>query len=97
MAKATLLKENNELLIKGTLDFTTVAELWKDSLPLLAGLHTININLSGVTSANSAGLALLLEWLKYADHQNKKIIFENLPDQLMSVAKLVDMEGLFPL
>lgn len=78
--------EDQQLFITGDLNFSTVTKLWKASLPLLATLHELKFNLSKVTSANSAGIALLIEWLKYAKREHKTISFANIPASMMSLA-----------
>jgi len=63
---ASVRLENNRLMVSGDLNFVTVPELSAQSLPLLMECNALQFDLSRVTSSNSAGLALLLEWLKHA-------------------------------
>jgi len=90
--KASITLDNERLLIVGPIDFVTVVELWNDSLPLLANLNHYHFDFSQVTSSNSAGLALLLEWIKYAKNQRKEIQFANLPAQIHSIARVAGIE-----
>jgi len=78
--------KNNCLALSGPLDFDTVMDLWRSSLPLLAERSELTFDLSSVSNSNSAGLALLLEWVKYAKNSNKRIHFKNIPSQLLSIA-----------
>lgn len=87
-ALATILDENNRLTVSGTLNFETVMALWKQSLLLLVKYPRVNIDLSKVTASNSAGLALLVEWLKYGKQENKTITFSGMPPQLQSIARV---------
>jgi len=88
-AKASISRKDNHLTVSGDLNFATVVHLWKSSTALMnSGSATLYFDLSGVTSANSAGLALLLEWLKYAKQKNKSIEFDQIPEQLLSIAKV---------
>jgi len=79
---------NGKLYISGNLNFDSVVELWDESLPLLQNLQSLHVDLSNVTESNSAGLALLVEWLRYADQNKKTITFKYLPQQLLSIAKI---------
>lgn len=83
---ATITLENDRLLVTGDLDFTSVVSLWNTSLSLLQNCKDLNFDFSRVTSSNSAGLALLVEWVKLANKQHKKIHFHNIPPQLISIA-----------
>lgn len=86
--------EDGQLFVSGELDFSTVANVWKESLPLLVPLPHLRFNFSKVTSANSAGLTLLIEWLKYAKQVNKPISFNHLPKQMMSLATMSGIDEL---
>ncbi|MCD6038895.1 MAG: Sulfate transporter/antisigma-factor antagonist [Gammaproteobacteria bacterium] len=86
---ATIVCEDHRLRVSGELNFKTVEALWKQSLPFLSSQQSsIDIDLSQITMSNSAGLALLVEWLKYAKRENKTIIFHGIPPQLQSIAKV---------
>jgi phospholipid transport system transporter-binding protein len=50
--------------------------------------------LSAVTHADSAGLALLLEWLRYGKLNNKPVRYQNLPAQLQSLAAISEVDTL---
>jgi phospholipid transport system transporter-binding protein len=86
--KANIELKSNELVVTGELNFSSVMKLWKKSLPLLRDINEISIDLAQVTHSNGAGLALLVEWLRYAKEQRKKINFKNMPDKLLSIARV---------
>jgi len=86
---------NENLLVSGVINFETAMPLWNSSLPLLTHLNQFNFDFSKVTSVNSASLALLLEWIKYAKLQNKPIFFQNLSPQILSLAKVAEIAELF--
>lgn len=91
---ATIVEEQNCLMVSGTLNFQTIVALWKQSLPLLAKHASININLSQVTTSNSAGLALLIEWLKYGKRENKTVTFSNVPTQIQAIASVAGIDSM---
>lgn len=51
-------------------------------------LPRLTFDLAGVTRVDSAGLALLLEWLREARRRGKDIHFQNIPRQLAAIAKV---------
>lgn len=91
---ATIVNENNRLIVSGELNFETIVALWKQSLPFIAKHAEIEIDLSKVTASNSGGLALLLEWLKLAKCEKKTIRFSNVPEQLRSIARVAGVGSL---
>jgi len=86
--------ENDGLIVSGELNFHTVGSLWKQSLPLLSSHKKVHIDLEKVTLVNSAGLSLLLEWIKLAKRENKSISFKNMPEQLISIAKMAGISDM---
>jgi len=82
-----IINQNGCLIVSGDLDFLTVPIVWKQSLPLLTASSELNFDLEKITFSNSAGLALLIEWMKYAKRSGKKIYFHHIPSQLNSIIK----------
>jgi phospholipid transport system transporter-binding protein len=78
--------------IIGGIEFATVTALLpvgRDAI--LAGQASV-IDLSGVTGADSAGLALLIEWLSIAKDARRAVSYENVPSQVHQLADLSDVE-----
>lgn len=57
--------------------------------------HTrIEVDLSGVTKSDSAGLALLLEWITWANHTVREIRFLSMPERILAIARTTEVEAL---
>jgi len=88
------MSDGDRARVTGSLHFTTVSAL------LAAGVAAINsgraavIDLAGVTASDSAGLALLIEWLSVAKSAGRTLRFENIPSQLQQLARLSEVEEL---
>ncbi len=78
--------------VEGPLTYATV--------PALAREHpshpATSIALDGVTHADSAGLALLLEWLRTAGEAGESLTFHDLPEQFISIAQVSNLADLLP-
>ncbi|MER2528284.1 MAG: STAS domain-containing protein [Candidatus Competibacter denitrificans] len=98
MATATVERDGTTLRIVGELDFDSVADLWATtgSLFEIAGEPVVQIDLSGVRRSNSAGVALLVEWLRQAQSRHSKLVFSNMPAQMRSIVRVVDLETVLP-
>lgn len=83
--------------LEGAMDFTTVTTLLAAGEVLLRRPGALQIDLGGVSSSNSAGLALLLEWMDLARSRRVDLTFVNLPDSLWRIAALSNLEALLPL
>ena len=84
--------------LTGPLTFKSVSGLYKASEKLFQNGTTVtSIDLSGVTNADSAGLALLLEWQAARRQNQGGMSIENSPGNLMRLARLceaVDLLGI---
>lgn len=78
--------------LHGELTFATVPALLTESDALLAGATELCIDLAGVQRADSAGLALLAEWLRLASGRQQAITYINAPTQLHNLAKVSGLE-----
>ena len=57
--------------------------------------HTrLEIDLSGISQADSAGLALLLEWITWANHTVREIRFLGMPERVLAIAKTTEVDSL---
>lgn len=80
--------------IEGEVDFKSVMQLLHQSRALFRHEERVRLDLSGVERINSAGLALLIEWIKEARRGSWLLELSNLPEELMAMARICDVEGL---
>jgi phospholipid transport system transporter-binding protein len=81
-------------VLTGELDFTSANNALESVGALITEYESLEINLSGVTSTNSAGLALLIEWLAMARTSQHSITFSHIPDSLRQLASVCEVDGL---
>jgi len=80
--------------VSGVLNAGTVTGLLKESRERFAGGTRLEIDLSAVAESDSAGLALLLEWLRMARHASQQIHFVNMPAQISALARISEVDDL---
>ncbi len=80
--------------IEGEVDFKSVMNLLHQSRVLFRGEERVRLDFSGVERTNSAGLALLIEWIKEARRGSWILELSNLPEGLMAMARICDVESL---
>ena len=80
--------------IAGALDFWTVSSLLPVGSAAIEQGRATAIDLAGVTAGDSAGLALLIEWLSVAQAAAHPLRYENIPPQLRQLAALSDVDEL---
>lgn len=85
------------LKVKGELTFVTANAIFQQSQTLFAPISALDIDLADVTRSDSAGLALLVEWIRSARQKNKTIVFHNVPDQILAIASASGVDELLPI
>ena len=96
MATATAECVGDTLRVRGELDFDSVAELWERAETPLLDESISRVDLGGVRRSNSAGVALLVEWLRQAQSRQSELIFSNMPAQMRAIVRVVDLETVLP-
>jgi phospholipid transport system transporter-binding protein len=79
--------------VEGCLTFSGIDQHSLAAFKFLKGLDAICIDFSNVDAADSAGLALMIEWIKLSRSQNINLSFKNIPAQLVSLAKLSGLDS----
>lgn len=94
MTKLTILNQGaGSFVVKGDLTFATISTKTLKLFDFAGISKQITIDLSGVNSTDSAGLALMIEWIKYARHHRVHIVFKKIPEQLHNLAKLSGLDN----
>ncbi|MBT8143827.1 MAG: STAS domain-containing protein [Gammaproteobacteria bacterium] len=78
----------------GEMTFDTAERILKRSEDPFEEHSQLEIDLSGVTDSDSAGLALLLEWVTWANHTVREIRFTGMPERIMAIAKTTEVDQL---
>ena len=89
---------HNQFELTGELTFETVPVKYGQIQTLLHQQSAdLIIDLSGVIRADSAGVAMVMEWVRLARQNDKHIEFLNAPDQMMSIIRMSGLENILPL
>lgn len=96
-ASAIQARGEGEVAVTGLLGFATVTALLEPLEALLPGQGSLRVDLGGVTHADSAGLALLVHWLRLARRRGLSLEFHQAPAQLMDMARLSRLDRILPL
>ena len=77
--------------LSGELTFESTPNLYRQTEALFRDNRTIDtIDLAGITTVDSAGLALMLEWQAGRVAAGKELRFRNAPSSLVSLAQLCE-------
>lgn len=85
------------LRVSGDLTIDAVPEYLEQSQTLFSQLAFLRIDLSAVSRSDSAGLALLIRWMREAKASDKNIVFEQMPAQMLAMAEASGLDVILPL
>lgn len=81
--------------VSGALTFETVPNLYKESAVWFEGTGDLTLDLAQVTNTDSAGLALLIEWLRRARDAKRSLRLANVPAQVQSLMRINNLQDAF--
>jgi phospholipid transport system transporter-binding protein len=85
---------DGRLAARGELGFATAAAALEAGLGLIGPQRDWTVDLSGITAGDSAGLAVLVEWVSAARARGATLRYEAVPAQILAVARISDLDGL---
>lgn len=85
---------DGKFALSGHMVFDTAGQILYDSEPMFEEHTRLEVDLSGVTYTDSAGLALLLEWITWANHTVREIRFVGMPAKIDAIAKVTEVDDL---
>ena len=90
--------DDSRFVIKGELNMQTVPALAESARAMLAQAKgELNLDLSGVSRADSAGLVLLIDLQRLARQHHFTIGFSHLPEQLSQIMRLSELHEILPI
>lgn len=85
---------DGKFAVSGDMNFATAEKILKATEGAFEDHTQLEIDLSEVADTDSAGLALLLEWVTWANHSVREITFANIPERLLAIARTTEVEPL---
>ncbi len=85
---------DGKFAVSGAMTFATAEKILRTSEEPFEEHSQLEIDLSGITASDSAGLALLLEWVTWANHSVREIHFKNMPEKIIAIARTTEVEQL---
>jgi len=97
-ARAELAVRDDVIAISGVLDFDSVVELEAAGQRWLSDTAPVDcqLDLAGVTYSSSAGIALLLGWLRTAQQAKKHLHIRNMPADMAALVRVGGLDNLLP-
>jgi phospholipid transport system transporter-binding protein len=84
----------DRLRATGELGFATAAQALRAGIEQMGRDGEQVVDLSGVTAGDSAGVAVLVEWISAAAAAGVGLRYEHVPPQMLAIARISDLEDL---
>lgn len=90
-------RDNGVFEISGQVTFQTVPQFLAYANQWLHNpAKTVTIDMRQITLADSAGLALMLEWAQQAAAAQRELTFINIPEQVQELIRVNGLQQVFP-
>jgi phospholipid transport system transporter-binding protein len=88
--------ESGRIVVTGELTFASARDARQLGILILESSRAarIVIDCGSVTRADSAGLAVLLDWLAWGRRKARPVNLQNLPASLLAIARISEVDGL---
>jgi phospholipid transport system transporter-binding protein len=87
----------DRMTVSGALTFETARRAYDAGLRVVRSGSNgpLQVDCAGVSESDSAGLAVLIEWLAQGARIDRKVTFANIPHGIRAAAKISDVDFLF--
>lgn len=87
---------SGRVVVTGELTFATAREARQVGILVLESSQAqrILVDCAAVSRADSAGLAVLLDWLAWGRRRSRPLTLQNLPASLLAIARISEVDGL---
>lgn len=95
MTRAALAISGSTLSISGVLDFESVFDIDAQGAQWLSDVapEQCELDLAAVTYSSSVGIALVLGWMRAAQHAGRKLAIKNIPADMLALAHVGGLES----
>lgn len=93
-SKAVLFTAGDTWQVQGDLSFETAPELYASAREAMSQRIPVSIDLAAVERVDSAGVALMLDWIRAARTRDRTLSFNNVPGHMISIAELCGVSHL---
>jgi phospholipid transport system transporter-binding protein len=86
--------EDGRAHVRGSLTFATALRAREEGAVRFRTCvaRACEVDCSGITASDSAGLTVLLDWMALAKRDGRSLRFVNLPEGLLAIARISDLE-----
>jgi phospholipid transport system transporter-binding protein len=87
---------DHEWVLQGPLNVETIRRIWRKGHHLLdkTSAKQVTLNLQDLTHSDSASVALLIDWLRYANAKGKTLRLNHVPQKMQDLIRLSNLQNI---
>ncbi|HLF67552.1 MAG TPA: STAS domain-containing protein [Gammaproteobacteria bacterium] len=96
MSLVLLQHSNTQWSLKGPLNVDTIRRIWRkghEGMKQTPGAEIV-LDLSQISDPDSASVALLVDWLRYAKRHQKTIRLNHVPKKMQDIIRLSNLQDI---
>jgi len=87
--------DGSQVTLNGEISYKTVVSALK--VKIFSANEPVSVDFAGVGHADSAGLALMVHWVREAKKRDVAVDFRNIPKKLIALAEMSNLEEVLPI
>ncbi len=86
----------NHFAVSGALTFATARSVLASGIEAFTSSSAgpLDVDFSGVNASDSAGLAVLIEWLAWARRNGRELNYSAVPEAICAIARISEVDAL---
>lgn len=94
---AALTWMQGRLCLSGSIHANNVMALYTQGVEMMRAASTIECDCSKLYSSDSSMLALMVEWIKYAQATHKHLYFTHLSTEIITIIRAAGLQSIIPM
>ncbi len=87
---------DGKFVVDGELSHTSVPELWELGRTDFGQDREVDIHLGAVTRCDSAGAAMIVDWIRSIEERGGRVRLHGVPAQMRAIFHVSDLDELLP-
>lgn len=90
-----IVRDGDRFVVQGPVTLDNVVSVLEEGRSVFSEAELV-VDLGRIESVDSSAISLLMEWLRDAERDRRKLRFANMPENMKSLAELYGVSELIP-
>lgn len=89
--------DKDTLLVSGKLDFSNARKISEQGRAMLKDIEKIKVDLSDLQQSDSSGLAVFIDWIRFAKSKQKDLLLIQVPQFIIDLGRVSGIDTILPI